>query len=56
LRVVENRVGPDGRCPDCGAPLAGVGMAAVVESKLRTTAGGGILLLIAHRFVMERCL
>jgi len=27
--VMENRVGPDGRCPDCGAPLAGVGMAGV---------------------------
>jgi pyruvate formate lyase activating enzyme len=27
FRVVQNRVGPDGHCPDCGAPLAGVGMA-----------------------------
>ena len=24
--VMENRVGPDGRCPDCGAAVAGVGM------------------------------
>ena len=29
FRVVENRVGPDGRCPDCGAAVAGVGMAGV---------------------------
>jgi pyruvate formate lyase activating enzyme len=29
--VAENRVEPDGRCPDCGAPLVGVGMAAVTE-------------------------
>jgi pyruvate formate lyase activating enzyme len=29
LRVVENRVGLDGRCPDCGALVAGVGMAGV---------------------------
>lgn len=27
FQVVENRVGPDGRCPDCGAVLAGVGVA-----------------------------
>jgi pyruvate formate lyase activating enzyme len=27
--VVENRVGLEGRCPDCGALLAGVGMAGV---------------------------
>jgi pyruvate formate lyase activating enzyme len=24
--VVENRLKPDGRCPDCGAPIAGIGM------------------------------
>jgi pyruvate formate lyase activating enzyme len=29
FRVVENRVGPDGRCPDCGALVPGVGMAGV---------------------------
>ena len=27
--VVENHVGPDGHCPDCGTPMAGVGMAGV---------------------------
>jgi pyruvate formate lyase activating enzyme len=25
-RVVENHVGPEGRCPHCGTPVAGVGM------------------------------
>ena len=26
-RILENHVQPDGRCPDCGTPLVGVGMA-----------------------------
>lgn len=24
--ILENRIRPDGRCPDCGTPVAGVGM------------------------------
>jgi len=25
-RILENRVQPNGRCPNCGMPVAGVGM------------------------------
>ena len=28
-RILENNVRPDGSCPDCGTPVAGVGMAGV---------------------------
>jgi len=28
--ILENHVQPDGRCPDCGAPVAGVGLESVV--------------------------
>ena len=32
--IVENRVGPEGHCPDCGAAVAGVGMAGGTTSYL----------------------
>jgi len=25
-RILENHIQPDGRCPNCGTPVAGVGM------------------------------
>ena len=31
--ILENHVQPDGRCPDCGTPVAGVGMAGVKNPK-----------------------
>nr|HID14797.1 AmmeMemoRadiSam system radical SAM enzyme [Anaerolineae bacterium] len=32
--ILENHVQPDGRCPDCDAPVAGVGMVGVQDPKL----------------------
>jgi pyruvate formate lyase activating enzyme len=31
--ILENHVQPDGRCPDCGTPVAGVGMAGMRSPK-----------------------
>lgn len=33
MSVVENRIAPGGRCPDCGASIAGVGMAGDTDSR-----------------------